>query len=62
MTVCRTPDEAFAAGMAAAAKLPPPTPEQIARVVAILVPYLQAQAHGTGPAAAGERDAGHTGI
>ena len=41
--ICRTPDEAFAAGQQAGGKLPPPTPEQVARVALILAPYAQGQ-------------------
>jgi hypothetical protein len=37
--ICRTPDEAFAAGQQAGAQLPPPTPEQVKRVALILAPY-----------------------
>lgn len=41
MTVCHTLGEIAAAGMAAAAKLPPPTPELAARLALILAPFLQ---------------------
>lgn len=37
--ICRTPEEAEAAGREAAAKLPPLTQEQADLVAAILAPY-----------------------
>lgn len=44
MTICRTPDEAFAAGMRDAANDPPPTPELVARVAVLLAPHQTAAA------------------
>lgn len=40
MTWCRTPQEAFLAGMAEGRKAPPLTPAQRSRLAALLGPYV----------------------
>lgn len=55
VTVCRTPYEAYAADVQAGAKVPPPSPEQVARVALILASYLAASTS----ALPGEQGSGH---
>lgn len=42
--ICRTPDDAFAAGLRDAAADPHPTPELVARVAVLLAPHQAPQA------------------